>query len=204
LLRAATAPDAEQDQGKHNFSWAVMPHEGHFLESSVPEAAYLFNSPLYVRYLKEEDDISLLSSLRSPFVVQGARNVFLETVKRGEDDNFGLKDFDWANEATTFTIVLRLYEAFGGHARAHLKIARHIPVSRAYITNLLEDEGDELNLGRVDNSEESAAVITLDFHGFEVKTVKLVIGYHGRGKAEPDEPKREGWVTVDKAGLLVE
>ena len=69
LLRAATAPDAEQDQGtfcfppslnariahlsprgrigKHEFSWAVMPHVGSFLESDVPTAAYLFNSPLH-------------------------------------------------------------------------------------------------------------------------------------------------------------
>lgn len=65
LLRAATAPDAEQDQGKpgkfvisntivtknttgmHEFAWAVMPHKGHFLESDVPQAAYLFNSPLH-------------------------------------------------------------------------------------------------------------------------------------------------------------
>lgn len=32
--------------GKHHFSWAVMPHEGHFLDSDVPMAGYLYNSPL--------------------------------------------------------------------------------------------------------------------------------------------------------------
>jgi hypothetical protein len=32
--------------GEHRFSWAVMPHQGHFLESDVPMAAYLYNSPL--------------------------------------------------------------------------------------------------------------------------------------------------------------
>ena len=64
LLRAATAPDAEQDQGQclsastmchtnlgtqgnHTFSWAVLPHQGSFLESDVPQAAYLFNSPVH-------------------------------------------------------------------------------------------------------------------------------------------------------------
>ena len=52
LLRAATAPDAEQDQGKHEFSWAVMPHQGSFLESDVPIAAYLFNSPLHGTFLR--------------------------------------------------------------------------------------------------------------------------------------------------------
>src|ERR1700761_710860 len=67
LLRAATAPDADQDQGKcatgvchtlnfyigeHKFSWAVMPHKGSFLESDVPIAGYLFNSPLHSMYYK--------------------------------------------------------------------------------------------------------------------------------------------------------
>jgi alpha-mannosidase len=64
LLRAATAPDAEQDQGlilacrrvnpfshallgRHEFSWAVMPHVGSFLESDVPMAALIYNSPLH-------------------------------------------------------------------------------------------------------------------------------------------------------------
>lgn len=64
LLRGATEPDAEQDQGlsisdvfittadlfnsgPHDFAWAVLPHVGHFLESDVPIAAYLYNSPLH-------------------------------------------------------------------------------------------------------------------------------------------------------------
>lgn len=33
--------------GLHEFSWAVLPHAGHFLQSDVPQAAYLFNSPLH-------------------------------------------------------------------------------------------------------------------------------------------------------------
>lgn len=47
----------------------------------------------------------------SPFSVS-APNVVLETVKRGEDDKDG--------KATT--IILRLYEQYGGHANAVLKM----------------------------------------------------------------------------------
>lgn len=47
LLRSSTAPDAHQDEGHHSISWAVMPHKGHFMESDVVQAAYLFNSPLH-------------------------------------------------------------------------------------------------------------------------------------------------------------
>ena len=39
--------DIDPITGKHEFSWAVMPHQGHFLESDVPIAATLFNSPIH-------------------------------------------------------------------------------------------------------------------------------------------------------------
>jgi alpha-mannosidase len=50
----------------------------------------------------------------SPFSVHAAPNVMLETVKRGEDDLF---EMDGKR-----TIILRLYEHLGGHARAVLKV----------------------------------------------------------------------------------
>ena len=48
------------------------------------------------------------------FKVTGARNVVLDTVKRGEDD-----DFESPHHKT---IILRLYERLGGHARAMLSM----------------------------------------------------------------------------------
>jgi alpha-mannosidase len=117
------------------------------------------------------------------FAVEGAPNVFLETMKRGEDDTFERTDNATAKCSAKTTIVLRLYEAFGGHAKAQLRIASHLHISKAYSTNLLEDDGgDELYLTRIEDGEEGRNVtaIRLDFHGFEVKTVKLVVAVHGR------------------------
>ncbi|KAI0753803.1 hypothetical protein C8Q74DRAFT_1373733 [Fomes fomentarius] len=179
LLRAATAPDAEQDQGKHEFSWAVLPHEGHFLESDVPIAGIIFNSPLHVRLLEDTTSAPLLKT-KPPFIIEGARNVILETVKRGLDDDFK------SHEAPS--VVLRLYEAFGGHGAIKLKFAKHLSVVKVLVTNLLEDEIEELNVYEAEDS----SVVKLHFHGFEVKTVKLVLG-------KPSAvPKRESWVTVEK------
>ena len=157
----------------------------------MPIAAYLFNSPLHgvfllvesrdsspahtqaVRYLASTS--ASLTTVRPLFVVDGAPNVILETVKRGEDD-----DFEKQKEGTT-SIVLRLYEAFGGHARAQLRLPRHIPITRVHLTNLLEDDsGDDLRLTRTENGE--GAAVLLNFRGFEVKTVKLELGAPG-GKA---------------------
>jgi alpha-mannosidase len=137
--------------------------------------------------------------------------VFLETVKRGEDDSWHPTALDseigstdsgdsgatFATTSTTgtgdgglepnMTVILRLYEAYGGHAHARLKIAGHLAtyVSAAYVTNMLEDNDAVLKLLRagdegavmsgIGGEDASSALIDLHFRGFEVKTVKLVI-----------------------------
>lgn len=119
---------------------------------------------------------NLLSNFTSPFIVEGAQNVFLETVKRGEEDSFD-SPVDYESESSlNTTVVLRLYEAFGGHAQAQLKISNHLPVVKAFVTNLLEDEQDELNITRTSLYDDGNSVVKLTFRGFEVKTVKLVLG----------------------------
>lgn len=108
--------------------------------------------------------------------MEGARNVFLETVKRGEDDSFK-EAVDLDDKSVTTTVILRLYEAYGGHAQARLLISPHLPVLKAILTNLLEDENEELYVLRsLDSSDGSGSALSLSFRGFEVKTVKIVLG----------------------------
>ncbi len=104
-------------------------------------------------------------------------------MKRGEDDDYHASVTD--SDSGTFTVVLRLYEAFGGHAKVQLNVARHIPVAKAFVTNLLEDEQQKLSITRTsisdgndnDNGSDAAGCsLSLSFRGFEVKTIKLVIG----------------------------
>lgn len=117
--------------------------------------------------------IDPMTPLKAPFVVEGARNVFLETIKRGEYDTFNrLVNFD--DNDSTSTIVLRLYEAFGGHAQVKLIVSHHLPLVKAFTTNLLEDEDEELYVLREQN--DSRCELSFTFRGFEVKTVKLVLG----------------------------
>jgi len=99
-----------------------------------------------------------------PFWLEGTPNVFLETIKRGEDD-FGPK-------ASGTTVILRMYEAYGGHGSVKLRLGRHLPVKRAYVTNILEDTNGELGLVR---TTDGSSTLKLEFRGFEVKTVKLVL-----------------------------
>jgi alpha-mannosidase len=159
-------------------------------------AAYLFNSPLhgasYVFHLTNDDEMHVHIShphhgavrchpkggavsatvAHPPFVVFGRdHNVILETIKRG--------DLDALEGRGPRTIVLRLYEAFGGHACVCLQI--NVPgVAAAYATNLLEDDAgaEVLTLEQTTGEwgeQPGKLSLRLAFRGFEAKTVKLVL-----------------------------
>jgi alpha-mannosidase len=89
----------------------------------------------------------------------------MKGIKYGEND-------EEHNGTSPRTVILRLYQAFGGHAHAQLRIASHFLITQAHMTNFLEDEEEELEITRAYND----VMLRLDFRGFEVKTVKLVIG----------------------------
>ena len=122
-----------------------------------------------------------MSPLKSPFVIEGARNVFLETVKRGEYDSFD-DPVNFEHKEATSTVILRLYEAYGGHAQVKLVISDQLPVLQAFTTNLLEDDVEALYIlhddGNGNNNGNSSygGSVSMSFRGFEVKTVKLVLG----------------------------
>ena len=69
-----------------------------------------------------------------------------------------------------------MYETFGGHAQIKLVASHHLPVVKAFQTNLLEDEDEELYILRDTNESGSHCELSFSFRGFEVKTIKLVLG----------------------------
>ena len=105
-------------------------------------------------------------------MVFGAQNVILETIKRGDDDD--------VCGSGPQTVVLRLYEAYGGHATVRLLASTSISIQKAIVTNLLEDDNeDELVFtdATVGEAEQGySRYLKLSFRGFEVKTVKLTLG----------------------------
>lgn len=129
-----------------------------------------------MRYVPKPDDLSAASAHISPFIAHGAPNVFLETLKRGDDDVFPSSPGSARSNAES-TVVLRLYETFGGHARLKLRIPHRLHVVKAVLTNLLEEEEeDQLHVWEDQDAEGYNKHLRLDFRGFEVKTVKLTIG----------------------------
>jgi len=105
LLRSPMAPDMEADQGKHIFTYAILPHRGDFNVKSVVRSAYELNVPIdvYAHHKKEEttqESISLCWIDNT--------NVIIETVKKCELDE---------------SIIIRLYEA--GKTRGFVNLSFH-------------------------------------------------------------------------------
>ncbi|MDQ3640485.1 MAG: glycosyl hydrolase-related protein, partial [Actinomycetota bacterium] len=119
LLRAPTAPDPECDQGRHRFTYALLPHAGDPFAGGVLEAASALNSPLAVVPVASRPGplppaMSFVSVDDPGFVVVA--------VKRADD---GSGD-----------VVVRGHEAYGGHRRVTLRVV--LPFATASRTDLLE------------------------------------------------------------------
>jgi alpha-mannosidase len=119
LLRSPTAPDPECDQGHHRFTYALLPHAGDPFAGGVLEAASALNTPLAVHPVKVHPG-PLPPSLS--FVSVDDPGFVVVAVKRADD---GSGD-----------VVIRGYEAYGGHRRLRLQSA--LPFTSAWRTDLLE------------------------------------------------------------------
>ncbi|XP_044620271.2 alpha-mannosidase 2C1 isoform X3 [Equus asinus] len=150
LLRAPKAPDATADMGRHEFTYALMPHEGSFQDAGVIRAAYSVNFPLLVLPTPGPAPAAAWSafSVSSPAVV-------LETVKQAETSPQGR------------TLVLRLYEAHGSHVDCWLHTS--LPVQEAVLCDLLERRDPAGHLPLRD------ARLKLTFSPFQVRSLLLVL-----------------------------
>jgi alpha-mannosidase len=142
LLRAPTHPDPNADQGRQTFRYALMPHRGNLTEAGVIQAAEDLNSPL--------DDIytNLPSGTSRSLIEVDTPQVIVEAIKRAEDSD---------------AVVVRLYEAWGGHCRARVRTT--LPVKGATLCDLLERERSAVE---VHHGE-----LELELGPFKVLTLKL-------------------------------
>ncbi|KAJ1668877.1 Glycoside hydrolase, 38 vacuolar alpha mannosidase [Coemansia sp. RSA 1813] len=164
LLRAPKSPDASCDMGNHTFRYAVYPHKGTFSESDVVQEAYKFNVPLVqlpVDYALAESAQNSPSDVMACLGLSGASNVVLDTVKLAED--------------SSNSVVVRMYEAYGGHARARL--TTRLNVTAAEKTNILEEKIGDLKLEPAAAAKNGGKGKSVDiqFKPFEIVTVKLSV-----------------------------
>jgi len=150
LLRSPKAPDDNCDMGTQKFKYALLPHIGSFIESSVVEEGYKFNVPLISRYI---EDMEMNNSFQL-FKINDKRNVVIDTIKFAENENVNEK-----------AIIVRIYEAFGG--TTSFKLTSQLPIKKCYICNGLEENIQEIQIQRNDNS------CNLVIKPFKIMTLKF-------------------------------
>ena len=145
LLKCATYPNPQADQGHHVFTYSLLPHEGSFREAGVIQSAYALNQPMKAVALSGET-----GSLPKTFGLAQvtAADWILETAKQAEDSE---------------DVIFRLYEAYGRRSSGSIRFA--LPVREASLCDLME--GNEEPLSVTDNAVE------LTLKPFEIVTLKV-------------------------------
>ncbi|MDQ0773238.1 alpha-mannosidase [Streptomyces aurantiacus] len=110
LVRAPRIPDPGADQGRHRFTYALLP--GATIEDAVAEG-YALNLPLRV---------ADSAGTPEPVVSVAGEGVTIEAVKLADD--------------ASGDVVVRVYESRGGRAQATLRTG--FPLAGAQLTDLLE------------------------------------------------------------------
>src|SRR5262249_15155367 len=119
LLRSPVYPDPLADEGRHPFTYSLMPHAGDWYEGGVREEAEAWNQPLLAALGK-----GLAAGQFAPLAVSGV-DVGLASLKPAEDGD---------------GLILRVYEPAG--RRGGLAVAPPKGWRIAASVNLLEEPDD--------------------------------------------------------------
>jgi len=145
LLRAPISPDPLADRGTHEFTYALLPHAGDLRDGRVIEEAYALNVPLITRELKSKAG-SLPAS--HSFFRTDRPGAVIEAIKISEDGK---------------SLIVRLYESEG--ARGSVTLSTTLPLRRAWVADLLENELRALKL--------TNGMAALELSPFEIVTLKF-------------------------------
>jgi len=146
LLRSATWPDPEADQGHQHFHYALYPHAGTWKDALTVRHGWEYDYPLTA--VVTTAHAGTLPAEHS-FASVSPDNVVLTAVKKAEDAN---------------GLIFRVYEWAGKSATAEF----HVPAgaTSATVTNLMEaPEGDPLTI--------AGEVVKVPIHPYEILTIRV-------------------------------
>jgi alpha-mannosidase len=147
LIKSGIEPDPQADQGRHVFTYSLLPHAGDWRSGGVVEAAYELNYPLLAGVAPASTGGSLPAC--HEFARVEADHVLLETVKQAEDGD------GW---------VVRLYE-FKQCRSSAVQLAFGQPLRRAVECNLVEEDEQPVAW--------EGSTLTFPIQPFEIKTFKV-------------------------------
>ena len=146
LIKSATDPNPEADQGKQSFTYSLYPHSEDFRRGGVIEESYALNQPLLEREIGAgKGDLAE----RYSFVSANRPNAVITAVKKAERDD---------------GLIVRLYDAYDCRSRVTVSVPSDY--TKAYICDLMENELETL--------EVKDGKATLPVSNFEIVTLKFV------------------------------
>jgi alpha-mannosidase len=99
LIKSALHPDVNADQGKHEFSYSLLPHVGTWVEGETVQEAWALNNPsTYFQGTAQQSEFALFRL--------SVDNVQIDAVKKAEDTN---------------QIVIRVHEFTGARCNVRLE-----------------------------------------------------------------------------------
>lgn len=121
-IKSAQHPDPQADQGRHHFTYALLPHAGSFQGGQIGRYAAELNTPLIVKPVASDN-----GTRQADFILFQCDNqaVVVETLKPAEDEK---------------GIILRCYESHGCRGRVKLAFANRW--EQVDEVNLLEQPAD--------------------------------------------------------------
>jgi alpha-mannosidase len=150
LLRSPIRPDAESDQGRHEFTYSLLPHAGNWRQAQVDRRAYELNIPALAAAIVE-DKASPPPGLPATltFLEADSRSLIVEALKQAE-----------VGEG----LILRTFDSHGCHANVSFSLGA--PLRNAVETDLLE-ENPQAVIVADDRS------FTTSYRPYEIKTHRL-------------------------------
>lgn len=150
LLRSPSYPDPMADRARHEFRYALLPHEGDFVAAGVVRRGWELNVPLVVAEGRTggEPEAGSTAKRSLEWIAIDHPHVMIEAVKKAEDGD---------------DAIVRLYESAGASAKARISFG--LPCAEAWETNLMEEAAELLAL--------TDGGVELAFRPFEIKTIRL-------------------------------
>jgi alpha-mannosidase len=148
LLRGSEWPDPDADRGRHEFTYALLPHAGDWRTGATVRGAWELNAPVACVAAPAAAGGSAAAG-RSYLSLDGP--AVLEAFKRAEDAD------GW---------ILRVSEPHGGRGRVAVRVPR--PLVRVERCNHVEEGGEPVG--------HDGAAFHFPISPFEVKTFRLRFG----------------------------
>lgn len=162
LIKSGIFPNPHADREHHEFTYSILPHKGDFRTGDVIKESYFLNYPVYTLFAKKPEE-----HVKSFFNID-SDSVILEVVKPMHSEKGTIVKIDETENLKTeqnVSVILRLYESFGGRAAANLSSC--FEIVSAFECDMLEYTTRRLNLN--ENK------VSLKMNPYEIKTVKLII-----------------------------